>query len=77
VATWLIVLLIHSNLEYPCLTVISGPAAFLLGLGDFRTINIKFSPRLGQATAVIAMFFACAILIAALRGYRYWRTQTY
>jgi len=71
VATWLIVLLIHSNLEYPLsYSYFLGPAAFLLGLGDFRTINIKFSPRLGQATAVIAMFFACAILIAALRGYR-------
>lgn len=70
VVTWLTVLLIHSNLEYPLsYSYFLGPAAFLLGLGDFRTIKIKFSPRLGQTTAVVALFFAWAILIAAFRGY--------
>ncbi len=70
VGTWLIVLLIHSNLEYPLsYSYFLGPAAFLLGLGDFRTIKIKFSPRLGQFTAVVSLFFAWAILIAAFRGY--------
>jgi len=70
VGTWLIVLLIHSNLEYPLsYSYFLGPAAFLLGLGDFRTIKIKFSPRLGQATAIVALFFAWAILFAAFRGY--------
>jgi len=70
VGTWLIVLLIHSNLEYPLsYSYFLGPAAFLLGLGDFRTVNVKFSPRLGQFTAAVALFFAWAILIAAFRGY--------
>ena len=70
VVTWLIVLLIHSSLEYPLsYSYFLGPAAFLLGLSDFRTIKIKFSPRLGQATAAISMLFAWAILIAAYRSY--------
>lgn len=70
VGTWLTVLLIHSNLEYPLsYSYFLGPAAFLLGLSDLRTIKIRFSPRLGQATAVVALFFAWAILIGAFRGY--------
>lgn len=70
IVTWLAVLLIHSNLEYPlAYSYFLGPAAFLLGLGDFTTIRIKFSPRLGQATAAVALLFVWAILIAALRGY--------
>lgn len=71
VGTWLTVLFIHSNLEYPLsYSYFLGPAAFLLGLGDFRTIQVKFSPRLGQVTAAVTMFFAWTILIAAIRGYK-------
>jgi hypothetical protein len=68
VGTWLIVLLIHSNLEYP-LSYSYFLGRYFLGLGDFRTIKIKFSPRLGQVTAAVALFFAWAILLATFRGY--------
>ena len=71
IAATLLVLFVHSNLEYPLwYSYFLGIAAFLLALGDTRTIAVKFSPRLGQATTLVVLLLVSSILISTLSGYR-------
>jgi O-antigen ligase len=71
IAATLFVLFIHSNLEYPLwYSYFLGIAAFLLALGDTRTISVKFSPRLGQATTLAVLLLVSSILVSTLSGYR-------
>jgi len=65
----LIVLLLHSNVEYPLwYSYFLGIAAILLGLGSRTTLKIEFTPSLGQFTAVATLIFSAAILIITLLG---------
>jgi O-antigen ligase len=71
VGACLAVLFIHSNLEYPLwYSYFLGIAAFLLGVSDKRTINIKFTPLLGQITSAIALLLISAILLSTFVGYQ-------
>ena len=71
VAATLFVLFIHSNLEYPLwYSYFLGIAAFLLALGDSRTISVKFSRRLGQAATLAVLLLVSSILMSTLFGYR-------
>jgi len=70
IGTCLLVLFIHSNLEYPLwYSFFLGLAAVLLGLGDQRQIKLTFSPRLGQFTVGSTLLIATAILAITLAGY--------
>lgn len=67
----LLVLFIHSNLEYPLwYSYFLGIAVLLLGLGDRRMIKLSFTPRLGQITAGIVLLFVGAILAITFTGYQ-------
>lgn len=74
--TWLIgsallVLFLHSNLEYPLwYSFFLGVAAFLLGLGDRRTIQFAFSPNLGRTTVIIALMLIGSTLMMTLINFR-------
>lgn len=74
--TWLIgsallVLFIHSNLEYPLwYSFFLGIAAFLLGLGDTRTTQFAFSPNLGRTAVVIALILIGSTLITTFISFR-------
>lgn len=71
ISATLLVLFVHSNLEYPLwYSYFLGMAAFLLALGETRTISVKFSPRLGQATTLAVLLLVASILISTLSGYR-------
>ncbi|MFP5349117.1 MAG: Wzy polymerase domain-containing protein, partial [Gammaproteobacteria bacterium] len=67
----LLVLFIHSNLEYPLwYSYFLGIAAVLLGLGDSRTIKITFTPWLGQVASGIVLVLIGAILGITFTGYQ-------
>lgn len=67
----LLVLFIHSNLEYPLwYSYFLGIAAVLLGLGDGRTIKISFTPWLGQVAAGVVLVLVGAILGITFTGYQ-------
>lgn len=71
VATVLLVLFIHGNLEYPYwYSYFLGILAIFLALGDTRRVQITFTPRLGQIGAVASLFLLFAILAMTLDGYR-------
>ncbi|OGI39579.1 MAG: hypothetical protein A2V91_03620 [Candidatus Muproteobacteria bacterium RBG_16_64_10] len=71
ILTLLIVLLLHSSVEYPLwYSYFLGLAALLLGLGSVSTQTIRFTPRLGQITAACALFLSGAILAITLRGFQ-------
>ena len=71
IAATLLVLFIHSNMEYPLwYSYFLGIAAFLLALGDTRTISVKFTPRLGQAATLVVLLLASSILASTLSGYQ-------
>lgn len=71
IASCLLVLFIHSNLEFPLwYSFFLGPAAVFLGIGDARFFKINFSPRLGQFTAAVSLFFIAVILMGTLYGFR-------
>lgn len=70
-AACLLVLFIHSNLEYPLwYSYFLGLAAVLLGLGDTRMLRVKFTPALGQFVTVSVLFLTTAILAITIVGYR-------
>ena len=61
----LLVVFIHSNLEYPLwYSNFLGIAAVFLGLGDERTTRVAFTPRLGQIAT--ASSFALIFVILAM-----------
>lgn len=65
----LIVLLIHSNLEYPLwFSYFLGIAAILLGLGSRTAQSIKFTPWLGQVAAIATQILSVAILAITFLG---------
>ena len=67
----LLVLFLHSNLEYPLwYSFFLGIAAFLLALGDTRTIQFAFSPHLGRTTLVMALMLIGSTLITTLISFR-------
>ena len=67
----LLVLFIHSNLEYPLwYSFFLGLAAFLLGLGEQRNIKLTFTPGLGQFATGVVLLIAVAILTITFAGYR-------
>lgn len=67
----LLVLLIHSNLEYPLwYSYFLGIGAFLLGAGDKRLVIVKFTPQLGQLAAGVTLALVGAILAVTFVGYR-------
>ena len=72
IATSLLVLFVHSNFEYPLwYSYFLGLAAVFLGLGDTRTLQVKFTPVLGQFTTASVLFLATAILAITFIGYRH------
>lgn len=74
-AHWLIfalaiVLLVHSNVEFPLwYSFFLGLAAILLGLGNEKTTKITFTPWLGQFAAGATLLLSGAILTITLYGY--------
>ena len=71
VASVLLVLFIHSNLEYPSwYSYFLGTFLIFLALGDNRMTHATFSPRLGQISTAISLFLAGAILTATFSGYQ-------
>jgi O-antigen ligase len=67
----LLVLFIHSNLEYPLwYSFFLGIAAFLLGLGDTRTIQFTFSPNLGRTAVVTALMLIGSTMIMTFVNFR-------
>lgn len=69
ILTLVIVLLLHSNVEYPLwYSYFLGIAAVLLGLGDKGTVKIEFTPSLGQFTTGVTLIFSGAILFITLLG---------
>lgn len=67
----LIVLLLHSNIEFPLwYSFFLGLAALLLGLGTEKTLKIRFTPGLGQFAAGATLFFSGAILAITFWGFR-------
>lgn len=70
IAASLLVLFVHSNLEYPLwYSYFLGLAAVFLGLGDTRMLRVKFTPVLGRIASASVLFFATAILAITLIGY--------
>ena len=67
----LIVLLLHSNIEYPLwYSYFLGLAAVLLGVGSEKGLRIIFTPWLGRLAAGITLFLSGAILTITFLGYR-------
>lgn len=70
-ATVLLVLFIHGNLEYPYwYSYFLGILAIFLALGDTRRVWLTFTPRLGQIGAAASLFLLFAILAMTFGGYR-------
>ena len=71
IAATLLILFVHSNLEFPLwYSFFLGIAAVMLGLGDTRTISLKFTPWLGRVAAGLALFLVGFILTFTLIGFR-------
>lgn len=71
IATVLLVLFIHGNLEYPFwYSYFLGILVIFLALGDTRSVRITFTPKLGQIGAASSLFLLFAILAITLDGYR-------
>lgn len=59
----LLILFIHSNLEYPLwYSHFLGVAAIMLGLGDNRSLRVTFTPWLGRTASAAVMVLAFGIL---------------
>ncbi len=70
VAATLLILFIHSNLEFPLwYSFFLGIAAIMLALSDTRVVTLKFTPWLGRVGAGVALFFIGAILTFTLIGF--------
>lgn len=71
IAAALLVLFVHSNLEFPLwYSYFLGIAAVLLGLGDHSTVRLTFTPWLGRLGAGLALLLAGFILFFTLMGFR-------
>ena len=71
VGSVLLVLFIHSNLEYPLwYSYFLGIAAIFMGIGDDRTVRIVFTPRLGQIAAASTLMLIFSILAVTYAGFR-------
>ena len=71
VASVLLVLFIHSNLEYPLwYSYFLGIAAIFMGISDDRTVRIVFTPRLGQIAAASTLMLIFSILAVTYAGFR-------
>jgi len=71
IATVLLVLFIHGNLEYPFwYSYFLGILAIFLALGDNRKIRIIFTPRLGQIGSAASLILLSGILSMTFLGYR-------
>lgn len=71
IAGVLLTLFIHSNLEFPLwYSYFLGIAAFLLGLGETRTVRVTFSPGLGRFGAAVALVLIASTLLTTLDSYR-------
>jgi O-antigen ligase len=67
----LLVLFIHSNVEYPLwYSYFLGLAAILIGLGSEKAQSITFTPWLGQFVAGVALFMSGAILAITFLGFQ-------
>lgn len=72
IATTLLVLFIHCNLEYPhWYSYYLGVIVIFLSLGDQRVRYITFSPRLGQVGSIASLLLIGLLSISTLQGYRY------
>lgn len=70
IAGCLMVILIHSNVEYPLwYSYFLGITAVLITLGDERIVTITFSPRLGQLGTSLALLLMGSILLKTLTDY--------
>lgn len=71
IAAVLLTIFIHSNLEFPLwYSYFLGITAFLLGLGDARSFEAKFTPLLGQASTGLGLLLGFSILANTLLGFR-------
>lgn len=71
IAAALLVLFVHSNLEFPLwYSYFLGIAAVMLGLGDNRAIRLAFTPWLGRLGVGLALFISGFILFFTLMGFR-------
>lgn len=71
IASVLLTIFIHSNLEFPLwYSYFLGITAFLLGLGDARSFEAKFTPLLGQASTGLGLLLGFSILANTLLGFR-------
>jgi len=69
ILTLIIVLLLHSNVEYPLwYSYFLGIATVLLGLGSKGALKIEFTPSLGQFTTGVTLIFSGAMLLITLLG---------
>ena len=72
IAACLLVLFVHSNLEYPLwYSYFLGVIAVFLGLGDTRMLRVEFTPALGRFATASVLFFSTAILAITFIGYRH------
>ena len=72
IAASLLVIFIHSNLEFPLwYAYFLGIAAFLLGLGDSRSVAAKLPVRAGQVGGGLLLLLGIFVLVETLTGY--WR----
>ena len=71
ILTLIIVLLLHSNVEYPLwYSFFLGLAAVLLGLGSEEAPKFRFTPKLGQFTAGATLLLSGAILAITFLGFQ-------
>lgn len=70
--TLAVVLLLHSNVEYPLwYSYFLGIAAILLGLGDRSMVKVRFTPGLGQFAAGATLVLSGAILLVTFQGFQH------
>lgn len=71
ILTLLLVLLLHSNVEYPLwYSFFLGLTAVLLGLGSRKAPKFRFTPGLGQFAAGAALILSSAILAITFLGFQ-------
>jgi O-antigen ligase len=67
----LLILFVHSNLEFPLwYSFFLGIAVLLLALGDTRTVRLTFDPNLGRIGTAISLALIGFTLIATLNSFR-------
>lgn len=72
IATSLLVLFVHCNLEYPhWYSYYLGVIVIFLALGEQRIRTVTFSPRLGQVGSVVSLLLIGVLSVSTLQGYRH------